>query len=182
MRFWCRRCRRHDVSGGKHKVVRTALYEQRQKRRRNDGDHRKPYCAFEHFQSGQHTAHCVGDCRPTTGTPLLSRNFPVFSASVSALCANIPCRPMSAPNTVAQNVSSHFVHRHTEAVNCERSSVLPTAAVAFSASSTRVSGSPTLHRISAITIAAPKKSHCTAPRRLPVRRLSAQKRTPEQKK
>ena len=95
--------------------------------------------------------------RPTTGTPLLSRNFPVFSASVSALCANIPCRPMSAPNTVAQNVSSHFVHRHTEAVNCERSSVLPTAAVAFSASSTRVSGSPTLHRISAITIAAPKK-------------------------
>ncbi len=45
-----------------------------------------------------------------------------FSARVYPRSAQIsPCRPMSAPNTVAQNVSSHFVRRHTEAVNCERS-------------------------------------------------------------
>ena len=59
-------------------MVRTALYEQRQKRRRNDGDHRKPYCAFEHFQSGQHTAHCVGDCPSHNGHAAAQQKFPGF--------------------------------------------------------------------------------------------------------
>ncbi len=67
---------------------------------------------------------------PTTGILEPNTNFPVFRASVSALCANTPCRLISAPNKVAQSPSAHLEARHSDEARPDRSTPPPTQPVA----------------------------------------------------
>ena len=89
---------------------------------------------------------------------LPSKNFPVLSAALSALCANALCSVISAVNAVAHAPSSHLHHLHTSFASFVRSTTSHTHPAAQKERQTCVTGSPTAHSTPAIRLTPVKNS------------------------